>query len=45
MGKNSRSQGYYCGIESVRLRERRPRVTEYGHNRDKDWRKERALYR
>jgi hypothetical protein len=45
VGKNSRSQGYYCGIESVRLRERRPRVTDYGHNRDKDWRKERALYR
>ena len=45
VGKNPRSQGYYCGLESVRLRERRPRVVEYGHERDKDWRKEQKLYR
>ena len=44
VGKNAQSQGYYCGIESVRLRERRPRVAEMGHDKDKDWRKERALY-
>ncbi len=44
VGKNAQSQGYYCGIESVRLRERRPRVTTMGFDKDKDWRKERALY-
>ncbi len=37
-GKNPLSQGYRLGIESVRLRERRPRVTEPGHDKDKDWR-------
>ena len=45
VGKNQQSTGYYCGIESVRLRERRPRVAEYGHEKDKDWRKEPKLYR
>jgi len=45
MGKNPRSTGYYLGIESVRLRERRPRVREYGHDADKDWRKKPILYR
>jgi hypothetical protein len=44
VGKNAQSQGYYWGIESVRLRERRPRAAEMGHDKDKDWRKERALY-
>ncbi|UCD53020.1 MAG: DUF2961 domain-containing protein [Phycisphaerales bacterium] len=44
VGKNPASTGYYLGIESVRLRERRPRVTEYGHDRDKDWRQEPLLY-
>jgi len=44
VGKNHLSAGYYCGIESVRLRERRPRVTQYGHDRDKDWRKKPILY-
>lgn len=44
VGKNSQSQGHYLGIESVRLRERRPRVAEYGHDKAKDWRKEPALY-
>ncbi len=43
-GKNQQSSGYYCGLESVRLRERRPRVAQYGHERDKDWRKEPKLY-
>ena len=43
-GKNPLSKGYYLGIESVRLRERRPRVKEYGHDEDKDWRKEKRLY-
>jgi hypothetical protein len=44
VGKAPQSQGYYLGLESVRLRERRPRVTEYGHEKEKDWRKERKLY-
>jgi hypothetical protein len=44
VGKNQLSSGYYCGIESVRLRERRPRVIQYGFERDKDWRKEQKLY-
>jgi len=44
VGKNPQSQGYYLGIESVRLRERRPRVTEMGHDKDKDWRKTPQLY-
>jgi hypothetical protein len=45
IGKNPLSSGYYCGIESVRLRERRPRVAAYGFDRDKDWRKEPSVYR
>jgi len=45
VGKNQQSSGYYCGLESVRLRERRPRVAHYGHERDQDWRKEPKLYR
>lgn len=45
VGKNVQSEGYYCGIESVRLRERRPRVAEMGHEKDKDWKKEPKLYR
>ncbi len=44
VGKNAQSQGYYCGIESVRLRERRPRVAEMAHDKDKDWKKEPKLY-
>jgi hypothetical protein len=45
VGKNVQSEGYYCGIESLRLRERRPRVIEMGHDKDKDWKKEPKLYR
>ena len=44
VGKNPASQGYYLGLESVRLRERRPRVAEYGHDKNKDWRKDPILY-
>ena len=44
-GKNASSGGYFLGVESLRLRERRPRVMEYGHDRNKDWRKEPLLYR
>ncbi len=45
VGKDVQSEGYYCGIESLRLRERRPRVIEMGHDKDKDWKKEPKLYR
>jgi len=44
VGKNLKSTGYYLGIESARLRQRRPRVQEYGHDADKDWRKNPILY-
>lgn len=43
-GKNPRSQGHLLGIESLRLRERRPRVKEMGWDKDKDWRKNPVLY-
>lgn len=45
VGRNPRSQGCYCGIESVRLRERRPRVAEWARDKDRDWRKDPVLYR
>ncbi len=38
VGKNHLSSGSALMIESVRLRERRPRVKELAHDRDKDWR-------
>ncbi len=44
IGKNAASTGHYLGLESVRLRERRPRVTDYGHDKDKDWRTSPVLY-
>jgi hypothetical protein len=44
VGKSSRSSGYACGLDAVRLLERRPRVAEYGHDRDKDWKKAPLLY-
>jgi hypothetical protein len=44
-GKHPLSTGFGLGIESVRLRERRPRVAEWAHNRDKDWRENPQLYR
>ncbi len=43
-GKNPQSSGYYLGIESVRLRQRRPRVAVYGHDRNKDWTRKPVLY-
>ncbi len=45
VGKNSQSEGYYCGIESVRLRERRPRVAEMAHEKADDWKTSPKLYR
>lgn len=44
VGKHNVSTGYYLGIESVRLRERRPRVLEWGHEKDHDWRQSPKLY-
>lgn len=43
VGKSDRSKGHFLGIESVRLRERRPRVSKYGFDKDKDWRKDPRL--
>ena len=43
-GKSALSSGYACALEAVRLLERRPRVVEYGHDKDKDWRKDPKLY-
>ncbi len=44
VGKNPASTGYYLGLESVRLRERRPRVSDYAHDKGKDWRTSPTLY-
>jgi hypothetical protein len=44
VGKNPSSSGYYLGIESVRLRERRPRVQNWAHDKGKDWRTDPVLY-
>jgi hypothetical protein len=45
VGRNRLSLGFYCGIESVRLRERRPRVAAMGHDLNKDWKLGPTLYR
>jgi hypothetical protein len=44
VGQNPRSTGHYLGLESVRLRERRPRVKQWARDRDKDWTKDPILY-
>lgn len=44
VGKNAKSGGHYLGIESVRLRERRPRVSDMAWDRDKDWKAKPTLY-
>jgi hypothetical protein len=44
VGKNRDSSGYNIGVNSIRLRERRPRVKAFGYDKDKDWRKEQVLY-
>ena len=44
VGKSASSFGHACGVEAVRLLERRPRVAEYAHDRDKDWKKDPKLY-
>jgi hypothetical protein len=45
VGKNRDSTGHYIGLNSLRLRQRRPRVKAFGYDKDKDWRKEQILYR
>ena len=44
VGKRDASTGHWLGFDSLRLRERRPRVARYGWDKDKDWRKARILY-
>jgi hypothetical protein len=44
VGKNHFSTGKKLGIESVRLRERRPRVTEFGFDKENDWKTDPKLY-
>ncbi len=44
-GKNQNSAGYNIGVNSIRLRERRPRVKAFGYDKNKDWRKTQILYR
>ncbi len=44
VGKNPKSTGHLLGMESVRLRERRPRVMEWAQDKAKDWRQEPILY-
>jgi hypothetical protein len=45
VGKNPRSTGNWLGIETVELRERRPRVKAWAHFRDRDWKTKPVLYR
>ncbi len=44
IGKDQRSSGEMLGIEAVRLRERRPKVTEYAFDKDNDWKANPKLY-
>ena len=44
VGRNSESSGHSIGVNSIRLRERRPRVKAFGYDKDKDWRQEQVLY-
>ncbi|MCO6046338.1 DUF2961 domain-containing protein [Aeoliella sp. ICT_H6.2] len=44
VGKSPKSSGNFLGVESVRLRERRPRVLEMAHDKDKDWKEDPKLY-
>ena len=45
VGKNAQSNGYFLGIDSVRLRERRPRVMDFAFEKNRDWKKDPVLYR
>jgi hypothetical protein len=44
VGKDHFSTGEKLGIESVRLRERRPRVIDFAFDKDNDWKKDPKLY-
>ncbi|MCX8038079.1 MAG: DUF2961 domain-containing protein [Candidatus Sumerlaeia bacterium] len=44
VGKSDRSSGHYLGVVSVLLRERRPRVKDYGYDKDKNWKEKPVLY-
>ncbi len=44
IGKSPKSTGYFLGIESVRLRERRPRVKEWAQDKGKKWQEKPILY-
>lgn len=44
IGKDHFSTGRLLGIESVRLRERRPRVTGFAFDKNKDWKSDPKLY-
>ncbi len=44
VGKNPKSEGFALGLEGVNLRKRRPRVMEYGYDKNKDWKKKPILY-
>jgi len=44
IGKSPKSTGLGIGVESVRLRERRPRVKEWAQDKDKDWKSKPILY-
>ncbi|NLE37011.1 MAG: DUF2961 domain-containing protein, partial [Pirellulaceae bacterium] len=45
VGKNHFSEDHGMAVESVRLRERRPRVKEWGFEKDLDWREKPILHR
>ncbi len=45
VGSNPASTGCLLGIESIRLRERRPRVAEYGRDKDDNWQSKPILYK
>jgi len=44
LGKNRNSTGETLGLEAVRLRERRPRVTGFAFDINNDWKKNPKLY-
>jgi hypothetical protein len=44
VGKSAKSEGYGLGLHSVNLRERRPRVEKLGWDKDKDWKKNPAVF-
>jgi hypothetical protein len=44
VGKNHFSTGKKLGIESIRLRERRPKVTTFAFDKDNDWKRNPKLY-